>query len=319
MTQRLFNREVRVVFTNRENPSDIITIDNPLVKGKAPIKIEFQVEKQLALGTLNRADLTITNLSYDTASKINFRKPVLDQIKLQENRFGRRVEIYAGYYRVGPNGKLISGAKKIFRGVVVSAITSKEGELKITRVECLNDYYEIMRTKVSESFSKGTLKSSAILKILNKIGATIEDRQAIQARLAGVKFEDETSFDGPAHMVLNKIQKGVLGLVNIHFGDIGARFNPVGIPNAGEKEKTYSQDTGLIGTPKPTEIGANFVTQLDNELNLGTPVLLGSRTILAFWRSGRFVVRQIIHAGTNDAEGDFQSRVTSVFNRSAIV
>lgn len=311
MIQRLFKREVTAVFADRQNTSDIVKIGNPDVPGKEPLRIDFQVEKELALGTLNRADLTIYNLSDSTAAKINFRKPVLDQTRFQEQRFGRKVEIFAGYKGF---------ARRIFKGIVVSAITSKKGTVKQTVIQCINDFYEVMNTKIAESFSAGSSKSQAIMTIISKIGLPISAaaKSQLQARMAGQVFKDETNLEGTAYSVINKINRSALGIVNVSFGDTGVRFNPVGIPLEGEPELFYNQNNGLIGTPQPTDIGCNFTVQLDNELKIGSPVSIDSETIRSFFALGKFVARQIIHDGSNYADGDFQSRVVSVFNRSAL-
>ena len=134
MRNFLFNRNVRVVFTNRDDPGDVVTIEDPKIIGAEPLKIDFQVEKQLSTEP-NRADVDIYNLSDDSASKINFRKPLL------EFKYGRKVEIFADYE--GRDKKIFPGLviTKIFTGVVIAANTSREGNIKITRIECINIIY----------------------------------------------------------------------------------------------------------------------------------------------------------------------------------
>lgn len=301
MTELLFNREVRVEFTDRDNPADVIVIEDPKIPGKEPIKIDFQVEKQLSTEP-NRADIAIWNLSDDTAAKINFRKPIL------EFKFGRKVDLFAGY-----EGR----SKRIFSGVVIAAITSREGKLKVTRVECRNIFYELMQLPIKKTFAKGQFKSDAVLEILKEIDATIDSKAkgVLVSRMAGLVFKDVTTFNGTAYNVINEINRGLLGVINIYFDDIAASFNPVGVP-LDEPAIIYDQTSGLIGTPKPTQIGADFVVQLDNEIKISSPVLLLSDTIQAFFPSGRFVVKRVTHSGTNRADGDFESRGVSVFDRT---
>lgn len=301
MTDLLFNREVRVTFTDRDNPADVVVIEDPKIPGKEPIKIDFQVEKQVSTEP-NRADIAIWNLSDDTAAKINFRKPIL------EFKFGRKVDLFAGY-----EGR----SKRIFSGVVIAAITSREGKLKITRVECRNIFYELMQLPISKTFAKGQLKSDAVLKILKEIDATIDGKakDVLISRLSGQVFKDVTTFKGTAYNVINEINRGLLGVINIYFDDIAASFNPVGVP-LDEPATFYDQFSGLIGAPKPTQIGADFVVQLDNELKISSPVTIASDTIQAFFLSGRFVVKRVTHAGVNRANGDWQTRVVSVFDRT---
>ena len=301
MTDFLYNREVSVEFTDRDNPSDVVAIEDPKITGKEPIKIDFQVEKQVAAEP-NRADITIWNLSDDTAAKINFRKPLL------KFEFGRKVELFAGY-----EGR----SRKIFSGVVIAAITSREGKLKATRVECRNIFYELTQLPINKTFAKGQLKSDAVLAILKEIGATIDAKGigVLISRMAGQVFKDTTTFKGTAYNVISQINRGLLGFVNIYFGDIATSFNPVGVP-LDEPPIIYDKTNGLIGTPKPSEIGADFIVQLDNELKISSPVILLSDTIQAFFQSGRFVVKRVTHAGTNRADGDFQSRAVAVFDRT---
>lgn len=319
MAETLFNREVRVVFTDRDNPSDIVTIEDPKIADKEPIRIDFQVEKELAFSQVNRAFIEIYNLSDSTAAKINFRKPVLDLVKFIDQRYGRKVDLFAGY---NPDDKPAAEAgtvRKIFSGVVVSAITSREGPLNVTRIECFNVFYELMRQAVKIAVDAKEEKSSVALRVLRRIGANIDakSKAALIERLRGRNYGDATTLQGTAYDVLNKINRGLLGIATINFDDVATSFNPVGVPND-EQERFYSQGSGLIGTPKPTETGCEFIVQLDNELKLGTPVALDSRTILSFDKLGKYVVKQVIHSGSNDASGDFQSRVTAVFNRSAL-
>jgi len=301
MTDLLFNREVIVKFTDRDNPADVVVIDDPKIPGKEPIKIDFQVEKQVSTEP-NRADITFWNLSNDTAAKINFRKPIL------EFKFGRKVDLFAGF-----EGR----SKRIFSGVVIAAITTREGKLKITRVECRNIFYELMKLPINKTFAKGQLKSNAVLEILKEIDAVIDSKAkgVLISRMAGQVFKTATTFKGTAYNVINEINRGLLGVVNIYFDDIAASFNPVGVP-LDEPAIIYDQETGLLGSPKPTEIGVDFVVQLDNELKISSPVLLLSDTISSFFPSGRFVVKRVTHAGTNRADGDFDSRVVSVFDRT---
>jgi len=317
MTDFLFNREVRVEFTNRDDPDDVVVIGTPdpttgvqvpKIIGAEPLKIDFQVEKQLSTEP-NRADIDISNLSDDSASKINFRKPTL------AFRYGRRADIFAGY-----EGRI----KKIFSGVVISAITSREGAIKVTRIECRNIFYELMQLPINRSFAKGDLKSNAILTIIKDIGGMItpQGRNTLNSRLSGQTFKDATNFTGTAYNIINEISRGLLSSVVISFDDVATSFNPVGIP-LDEPPTIYDQFTGLLGTPQPTEIGADFRIMLDPDLKISSPVLLLSDTIQAFFgagteftTTGRFVVKQLIHSGTNRADGVFESRVISVFNRT---
>lgn len=302
MTNFLFDRDVTVKIINREVPSDIITIENPRIKGKEPIYIDFQVEKQVSTEP-NKADINIYNLSDDTAAKINFRRPILSF------NFGKKIELYAGY---------LGRSKKIFSGVITSAITSRNGNTKITRIECRNIFYELMQLPINETFAAGQSKEKAVLKILNSIGATV-DAQAkttLRQRLAGQVFKEKVTYSKKtAYNVIEEINKNFFSFINIYFDDIGVSFNPIGLP-LDQAPIFYSQENGLLGTPKPHEKGTEFTVLLDNDLKMSAPVTIASDTIRAFFQTGNFVVRRIIHAGTNRSDGVFESRADSVFDRT---
>lgn len=313
MTDFLFNREVKLVFTSRTDPTDVVTIEKPSVelsgKEAEPIYINGQVEKQLSTEP-NRADVDIYNLSDSTAARINFRKPILTF------EYGKKIDIFAGYE---------DRAKKIFSGVVISAITSREGKNKITRIACRNIFYELMQLPINKSVAKGELKRIVILEILKDIGATIEGRalSVLNTRLGGEIFKDATTLTGTAYNIINDINKGLLGVVTVYFDDIGTSFNPVGIP-LDIPSVIYDASLGQIkGTPKPTEIGVDFTVPLDPDLKMSTPVILLSDTVNSFFganilnvQSGRFVTKKILHAFGNRSKDDFESRVTTVFDRT---
>ncbi len=302
MPGSLFNRQIRLEFIDRADPSDVVEIDDPQIPGKEPLKITFQSDKQLATEPA-RAFIEIWNLADNTAARINFRKPVL------AFEYGRKVNLFAGYG---------DQTKKIFSGVVVSAITSREGAIKITRVESRNIFYELMQLPIKRTATKGSSKSKFVLDILSDIDATIEGkaRTLLNQRLAGQAFNETLNFQGTAYSIIDKINRGLLGVVNVFFDDIGTSFNPVGIPN-NEPVRIYDARAGeIIGTPEPNEIGVEFKVPLDNDLKLGSPVLLLSDTVRAFFSKSQFVVKSVTHVGSNRAKEPFESRVTAVFNRT---
>ena len=302
MTDFLFDREVSVEFINRDDPSDVVTVDDPGIIGREPLKITFQVEKQVSTEP-NRAFIEIWNLADDTAARINFRKPLL------EFRFGRKVNLFAGYREQ---------SKKIFSGVVISAITRGEPPLKVTRIECRNIFYELMQLPIQRTFTKGDQKSHAILNILKDIGATVEGaaKGVLRTRLAGQVFKDTVKFEGSAYNVIDKINRGALGTINVYFDDIGTSFNPVGVASDDPVIIYDAEEGQLIGVPEPTEIGADFKVLLNNELKISQLVVLISNAIESFFSNGHFVVKQVIHNGSNRADGPFESRVSSIFDRT---
>lgn len=314
MAGKLFDRRVSLEFIDRDNQTDILAIDNPEIYDQEPIHITFQVSKQLSTEP-NTAYIEIYNLSDSSAARINFRKPVIGlevPVAVKDKtllfKFGKRVNLYAGYG---------AEAGRIFSGVVVSAITSFEGPVKVTRIECRNVFYELMQQRVKKTFAKGELKSNAILSILSEIGATVDAKAKteLKQRLAGQTFKDTVNVENTAYNIISQINRGSLGAFNIFFDDIGASFTPKGVANT-DPPVVYDAELGqIIGTPEPNETGVEFKVHLDNALHLSSRVTLLSKTIQSFFQSGKFIVTTVTHVGSNRADGPFESRVSALFDR----
>lgn len=297
MTDFLFDRSVIIEFEDREdlNAPPFNITDN---------KIDFQVEKQISTEP-NSAFIDIYNLSDDTAQKINFRKEILLV------KFGKTIKIRAGF-----RGR----EKKIFQGVIIGANTLREGVNKITRIEGRNLYYELQAKKIKKTASKGQLKAQFIINIIQKdIGADLADgsRTFIFKTFGKEVFKDSTTFFGPAAQVINKLSQGLLSKILIAFDDSGVTFNPLGVALAVPSIQ-YSPRTGLIGTPQPTETGLDFKVVLDNELRINIPVIVQAETVRNLKDGHGYVVKKVIHAGINRAEGVWESRVESIFNTTPV-
>ena len=311
MTNFAFDRNVKIVAIDRKNPLDIVTIENPGT-GDEPLKVSFQAEKQLS-NEASTAFVEIYNLTNDTASKFNFRIPPAELVT-GKFTFGKKIEIYAGYGTI---------SKRIFSGVITSAVTSTEGVYRITRLECRTIYYELMEQVVNLSFAKGEPKTKAVLDILSAIGATLNkaSTEILQQRLAGQVFKDTTNFTNTAYNVINQINKGLTNYISIYFDDIGVSFAPIGLA-LNQPAIVYDKNSGLIGTPVPTEIGVDFEVLLDPDLQMSAPVIIKSETVDSFFKSIRvdaqtpLVIKKVIHAGSNKAGDRFTTRASAVFDNA---
>lgn len=293
----LFGRSIKLEFEDRETGErfDIENVDPNSGEG---IKITFQVEKQISTEP-NVAFVEVWNLSDSTRQKINFREDV------KSLKFGAKVNLIAGY----------SGQeRRIFTGVIVRATSSKEGPLYVTRINLRNIFYELMSEKINLTASKGQSKANFILKILESIGATLESGSEgfINDRLQGATFSDSTTFFGPASQVINEINEGLIDRIGIYFDDIGVNFNPLGVA-LDIPVVEYSKFSGLVGVPEINPRGADFKVLLDPTLRINAPVKIDSETIRAVNPGGKYVVRKIIHVGSNRADEVFETRCQGVY------
>jgi len=295
MTDFLYDRSVILKFENRD------TLEEFQVTGN---KIDFQVEKQVSQEP-NTAFIDIYNLSDDTAQKLVFRK------KINQVEFGLTVKLLAGY-----RGR----EKKIFQGVIIAADLLKEGVTRIVRIEARNIYWILQKKRVKRTFAKDSLKSQAILTIINDItgenrsdaSLSSESIAFVRSELGNERFKDTTTFEGAAAQIIETIEKGLLGRINILFDDAGITMQPVGKAD-NILAIRYAPRTGLIGTPQVTVVGVDFVVALDNELKINVPVNIQSDTVRSLNDGVDYVVKKVIHQGINRADGDWQSRVESIF------
>lgn len=297
MTDFLFDRSVIIEFEDRED------LSAPPFNINAN-KIDFQVEKQISTEP-NSAFIDIYNLSDETAQKINFRKEILLV------KFGKTIKIRAGF-----RGR----EKKIFQGVIIGANTLREGVDKITRIEARNLYYALQAKRVKRTAAKGQLKGQLIIDIITKdIGADLprESRAFIFETLGREVFKDHTTFFGPAAQVINKLSLGLLSKILIAFDDSGVTFNPLGVA-LNVPSLRYGPRSGLIGTPQPTETGLDFKVTMDNELRINIPVIVQADTVRNLRDGHGYVVKKVLHAGINRAEGVWESRVESIFNTTPV-
>lgn len=274
------------------------------------LKITFQVEKQISTEP-NVARIQIYNLADETQAKINFKQSVLAL------EFGKRVDLIAGY----------KGQEKvIFTGVIVAAITRKEGPLFITDINVRNIFYELVGKKINIAVSKGELKYKIVLKILDSIGATVERSSILpmRERLKNEQGEDSkyktnTTLFGTAQTIIQEINNGLIDRLLIHFDDIGVNFNPLGVA-LDIPAIVYSPTTGLIGTPEPNEVGIDFKVELDPDMRLNAPIIINSVTVRAIIESdvsgegtGRYVAKKVIHNGSNRADGPFETSTSAIY------
>lgn len=300
----LFDRVIRIEFENRDTGEKFFVGNSP-ESSKGPKtafnevnKITFQVEKQISTEP-NVAFVEIFNLSDSTRAKINFRQDV------RVLKFGNKINIVAGY-----RGE----EKRIFSGVIVAANSPKEGPTFVTRINARNIFYELMSQKIVKTAAKGELRSSFIIKILEDIGATLADgsEQFIKERLGDSKFKDATTYVSSAASVINDINSNLVDRINIYFDDVGVNFNPLGVA-LDIPVIEYSQKNGLIGTPEINEVGADFKILLDASMKLNSPVKLDSVTIRAINPGMKYVVKKVIHVGSNRADDVFETRCQAIY------
>lgn len=292
----IFDRVIKIVVEDRTN-GERFTIGNldPLYEGN---KISFQVEKQISTEP-NVAFVELYNLADSTRSNINYKQSLLSL------EFGNKIEVIAGY-----RGQ----EKRIFSGVIVFANSPRQSNTFVTRINARNIFYELTAKKISRTVSKNQRKDDFVISVLKDIGATIQSDsiKTIRDKLQGAKFADSTLFFGTAQNIINEISENLIDRIDIYFDDIGVNFNPLGVP-LDIPTIEYSKNNGLLETPEITETGVDFKVALDPNLRINSPIKLDSETIRAINPGGKYVVKKVIHVGTNRADDVFETRAQAIY------
>lgn len=288
---------------------------NPIASAllQPQVMIKFQIEKQVS-SEPNRAFLEMHNLSDAHANALDFRYDPYASV------FGPRITITGGFF----NQFGVPDVSQLYSGVVSQGLTTEEGPNRVTRIECLNVYYELMRRPVSYLAVEGTTKADAILAIIRNAGGIIEAGQdaAIRANLGGAVYDEDENIKGTLDSVLTKFSKGLQRRIVVYWDDAGVSFDPLGAIKAGRPVKLVSEQTGLIGIPKATTSGFEYETRLDGSYRIGDPVKITSRATGRFFaaqggpqnieRINTTSVSKVIHSGDN-REGPFKTSISTKF------
>lgn len=301
-------RHIEVTFTPKKSAPFTIN-ELAFATFQPQVFIKFQVEKQVS-SEPNNASLELYNLSEEHAGAIDFK---FDPYALN---FGPQVTIKGGFIEDGIN--------QMYSGVIVQALTTFDAPNYVTRVECRNIYYELMRRPVKYQVAAGQTKANTILEIIKGAGGFVEAGQetALRNNMNGAVYDEDELIEGTLDSVLSAFSKGLPRRIVVFWDDAGVSFDPLGLPTEGRETKIVSEETGLIGTPKATTSGLEYETRLDPTFRINDPIKVISKTTdrlalasggaAGIDRSDITVGSKIIHSGDN-REGDFKTSVTTKF------
>lgn len=268
------------------------------------LKISFDVDRDLSQET-NKLKLKLWNLKDESRAKIE-----KEDLKL---------ELYAGYKENG-------GAKKMFAGSVIRAVSVDEGKDVTTELQASDGQVAIRDTILSLSYAPGTSSQIIVKAISDGMGLPLVVGEGVEF----VAYDNGYSFVGKGADALDEICKGQ-GL------DWSIQNSVLQVILAGGNAKktgiVYSPATGLIGSParivkaRPKEdqetakrkakrsqkkekpekkAGWKIETLLSPTVNPGDAVKVESRVI-----KGWFRVESIKHQGELYG-GDFKTQMDLV-------
>lgn len=258
------------------------TILHPPYLKAAPLRIRFDINKNLFGASANHSKIEIFNLS--VLSRQNIKKQYL-------------VQLIAGYSNVLGGDSM---AEILFTGNVFYAKSVRSQADIITELECLDGGSAIAMSRINKSYSNTPLIN--ILSDIAKAMAVVTPYQpaAVMAGISlGIPNPTLPSFvaDGPCRDVLNtlldsqglqwSVQNGVLNIV----------------PKTGYNGNTailVSSQTGMIGVPSLNNQYTVFTSLLNPKLVPGALISLVSTSNPAL--NGYFKIQNAHYEG--DSHGD---------------
>ena len=289
---RLVFPDIDLEYNNTENPE------------AESIKIAFDIDRDLSQET-NKMKLKLWNLKDESRAKIE--------------KEDLKVELYAGYKENG-------GAKKVFSGSVIRAISVDEGKDVTTEIQASDGQVPVRDTILSLSYAPNTSSRIIVKAISDGMGLPLVIGEGVEF----AAYENGYSFVGKGADALDEICKGQ-GL------DWSIQNSVLQVILAGGNAKktgiVFSAATGLIGSParivkaRPKEdqetpkrkskkankkekpekkAGWKIETLLSPTVNPGDAVKVESRVI-----KGWFRVETIKHRGELYG-GDFKTQMDLV-------
>ena len=266
-----------------------LTIGEPGKDGKqfTDLNIRFKVEKTGDSAT-NKAEIEIYNLN-ESNRKFVTKKDLAVTLKAgYDSNFGL---IFAGYTTFSHTTKGHSKKdEQVRRGFEhinhedsdwISVITADDG------LKALKHY-------ISLSLDDENLTELKVLReVVKKLNETVKVATGVLKGIKDIRINNGYAVSGTFKSVLDKICKNQKlkwqitdGILNIYPKE----------QNLSDEIIKLDSNSGLIGSPEPTEEGYKFTSLLRHDINIGTLLEVEAELI-----KGRFIVINLTHNGELDS------------------
>ncbi len=233
------------------------------------LRISFRAERKIA-AVASSCTIQIYNLS--PASRGTLAQRSLAIVRADPLRY---VRLDAGY--LGGAGKAVKGV--LFYGVIVRCTNQREGPDWITTIEANAAFGFALLNTIQKSWdvTAGLPVRTVLTELITNIGFTTVTFSPQAELILAVKFTHTVVVTGSGYEAVRRIceEYGLVFWVDIG----GAAITAKGYPKS-TVTLSIDEDTGLLGTPKVTDLGAEFRTLLDPRLEPGNLVIVTSHTLL---------------------------------------
>lgn len=226
------------------------------------LRIGFKVKRSITpVG--DNATVQIYNLSPSSRAQLAQRN-----VYLTRKEPIRYLQVHAGY---------VSNMGAIFNGVIIRVVNQRDGADWITTIEASAALAQAFSNSLEKSWKTLTPVQDVIKELFKstKLGDPVFSVEATAA-IAG-KFMDSFVTTGSAYESLKRVIDG-LGLTWSP-GLKGIVVTKPGDPKDATKVFKVSENTGLIGSPKVTDMGADIRMLIDPRISPGILVEVESETL----------------------------------------
>jgi hypothetical protein len=277
-------------------------------------RITFTVQKDIRLDP-NRAEIRIYNLNQEHEQALAFRYDI------NQVQYGGKVTLHAGYR---------GGAKQIFSGDIVRAYTSPSGGDRVTYIQGMHLIQNMAGGVVDRTFPKDTKQENILEYILGQfsnVGLSKDQKAAAKSALNGLELDNSETLSGSAVVALKSFSDRFQDKVKIFFDENGPQILGPGESN-GDIPVEVSKETGLMGSPSITDIGATVRIRLNPGLRNGTPIEVDSEVTQSLLNAqvggdqvkkvGRYIAEKITHLGDNYPGGEWTTEIVGIYEGGAL-
>ena len=298
-----FGRRVKVDIFDGTTPVKTIFGFDDAEEPAYGLRISFSIEKKIAIQG-DSAKIKIYNLAPDSRAAIAQRSIYA---KRQDPLHYVRLE--AGY--VGNDNNNVG---VLFNGTIVTAINKRQGPDWVTEIEGNAVFGQSFLNTLEKSWSKTPVKD-IVVELFGVAGWSKVTFAPEASKVLTGKIENTFVTSGSAYASLQLLLEGYRLTFNVDV-DGAVVFSP-GFPREAPALQ-IDETTGLLGSPEPTFIGANFKSFLDPRIRPGQLVQIDSETLRESLSDlgsiGRsFMAWEVNHSGDTHSD-DWFSEVVAWFS-----
>ena len=263
-----FNRQSTLTISDGREIVKVVRGFNQVDDRPLGLRISFRVERKIT-ALADTARIRVWNLNSDSRGMLAQRS--LARVRRDPLRYAKLEAGYDDHFGT------------IFNGVIVRAINTREGPDWVTELECSAVFGQALLNTLSKSFGTATPVRNIVDELFAAAGwgsvhYSPEALEVISSILTKTKV-----VIGSAYNTASRLLKNHRLTFSVDVDGITV-YKPDHPRVSGSESGTVpflllDESTGLVGTPKVTDFGADFKALLDPRIRPGQIVRIDSETL----------------------------------------